>query len=374
MLSRWSKSLATPPAIKVQMIPTKTRRKGLREVANLAKVSVATVSRVASGNTHVRQGIKDRVRNAALEIGVDLSRKNKPKALAFLLSNREVLHPFHSHILVGAETACASRGWDMLFLSFRYQANVPWKALHLPQAVRRHDTVRGVVLAGTNSTNLIDFLQYSEIPFVVLGNNVLSDGNERQFDSVCSDDIRGACEMTRYLQSLHHRDIWFVGNTVEPWSQRCFQGYQQAMKELGLAGRVSSMDSHDATEVGYLATKSLLSRNESVSAIVGASDETAQGIYKALRDSGLQIPRDVSVAGCNDTVGSLLHPALTTVREFPEQLGKTMVECVLNRIENPGAAPQQVTIPTELVKRWSCEELRLISHEGPSQVMATAIT
>ena len=78
-----------------------------------------------------------------------------------------------------------------------------------------------------------------------------------------------------------------------------------------------------------------------------------------MRDSGLNIPDDVSVVGCDDTVGSWLYPALTTIREFPEQLGKQMVELLLSRIANPDQEPQRVTVPTELIKRDSCRALRL---------------
>jgi DNA-binding LacI/PurR family transcriptional regulator len=84
-------------------------------------------------------------------------------------------------------------------------------------------------------------------------------------------------------------------------------------------------------------------------------------VYKALRDSGLRIPDDISVAGCNDTVGPWLHPGLTTIREFPEQLGKYMVELLLKRIANPNAPPQTVTVPTELIQRDSCRALSQVA-------------
>lgn len=353
---------------------TPTQKKSLREVADAAEVSIATVYRVARGSAYVSRDIQKRVREAAEKIGIELNRKNKPNVLAFLLGNREMLHPFHSHILVGAEAACTAHGWDMLFQLFRYQANVPWKELHLPRVLQRRDMVRAVVLAGTNFPNLLDLLQHREIPFAVLGNNVRSAAMERQADAVYSDDIQGAYEMTRYLQGLQHRDIWFVGNLAEPWAERCFHGYERAMKEMSLASHVSSLESDNTPEVGYLATKSLLGRGETVTAIVGATDDTAQGIYKALREQGLEIPGDVSVGGCNDTFGSLLNPPLTTIREFPEHLGRRMVELVLNRVDHPDLAPQQVTIPIELVKRESCGKYQAISTQERTQSMASAIT
>src|SRR6185437_13530777 len=110
-------------------------------------------------------------------------------------------------------------------------------------------------------------------------------------------------------------------------------------------------------EIGYLGTRSLLSRGVPVTAIFAGNDATARGVYKALRDSGLRIPDDISVAGCDDTVSSLMYPTLTTIREFPEQLGKQMVEMILNRIAKPSQEPQTITIPTELIKRDSCRAL-----------------
>jgi DNA-binding LacI/PurR family transcriptional regulator len=129
------------------------------------------------------------------------------------------------------------------------------------------------------------------------------------------------------------------------------------MDEAGLVQRLNSTDSEDDVESGYLGTKSLLARHENITAILAGDDPTAHGAYKALRDSGRRIPEDVSVCGCNDTVGSWGHPPLTTIREFPEQLGKQLARVVLNRIESPGLEPQRIIVPTELIKRDSCRPI-----------------
>ncbi len=126
------------------------------------------------------------------------------------------------------------------------------------------------------------------------------------------------------------------------------------MGEHGLVPRESSTDSEDETESGYLGTKSLLTRGEPVTAILAGNDPTAHGVYKALRDRGLKVPDDISVVGCDDTIGTWLSPALSTTREFPEQLGKQLVELILERIAHPDQDPQCVMIPTEFIKRDSC--------------------
>jgi DNA-binding LacI/PurR family transcriptional regulator len=347
---------------------------GLREIASAAQVSVASVSRVLNGNNRVDPAIQKIVMDTAAKLDIDLFQRNKTKALAFLLSNRAMHDAFHSRILIGAEAYCAAHGWDMVFLSFNYSPHAHWKELHLPKVVQRHDVVRAVILAGTNSTNLIDLLNHKGITFVTLGNNILGDPNKLNNDVIFSDDTQGGYDMTRYLISLGHRSIWYVGNTRLPWFARCFAGYRRAMEEAGFESHLSSIDSEDNLEIGYLGTKSLLARDPSVTAIFAGNDPSAHGVYKALRDSGLKIPDDISVVGCNDTVGAWLYPGLTTIREFPEQLGKKMVELVLSRINHPEQPPQRVTIPTEFIKRDSCRAIPVAGEASSGRaVQATTV-
>lgn len=330
---------------------------GLREIAEAAKVSMATVSRVLNGNNRVDPAIQTAVLNAAAKFDPNLLQRNKAKTLAFLLSNRVMLHPFHSRILSGAEACCAVHGWDVVFLSFNYPLNVQRDQLHLPKLLHRRDLIRAVIVAGANSGSLIELLEYEGVPYVALGNNIFDVPALSKGDLVYSDETRGSGDMTRYLISLGHRHIWFVGNSRLPWFARCLAGYSRAMEEACLAPRNSNFDSEDDAQVGYLATKSLMGRHEPVTAIFAGNDATAHGVYKALRDCGLSIPDDISVAGCDDTVGEWLYPALTTIREFPEQLGKQMVELILSRIAQPGIGTNQITVPTELVKRESCKAI-----------------
>lgn len=342
----------------------------LRQLAETAGVSLATVSRIVNGSARVGGELHDRVREAARQLEIDLHQANRSRSVVFVLSNREMLHSFHSRILVGAQRQCALRGWDMLFLSFSYAADVPAKDLHLPAVLRRRDVARAVILAGTNSQNLLTALQGRGSPFAVLGNNLLGDAPSGGGDMVYSDDVQGAYEMTRYLQSLHHRHIGYIGNKRLPWLERCAKGYAKAMRESGLEPFEQDIDSTSEQEIGYLGAKLIFGRPERVSAIFAGTDPIATGVYKAASDCFLRIPEDLTVAGCNDTFGDLLHPQLTTVREFPEQLGKQLVDMVLTRIEQPELNPRAVTIPTELVKRESCHPL--FTRSTPLAVSETA--
>jgi DNA-binding LacI/PurR family transcriptional regulator len=328
--------------------------KSFKDVARAANVSAATVSRVAKGQTNVDAGIRARVRKVAESLGVDLDQKRNERAsiVAFMLANRDLLHNFQARILFGSEAYCASQDRELLFMSFRYSAATPPEELHLPKVLTQRGIVRAMILGGTNSSNMLTALRQREIPFAVLGNNVLGDWNPSEYDAVYSDDVQGAFDLTAQLIAEGHRDIWFIGDVELPWYARCAEGYRQSMMQGGLEPHFSEIHSDDH-QLGYLAMRSLLSRHEPVTAVFAGSDQIARGIYDALKQAGLAIPDDISVAGFNDSEGALMDPPLTSVREFPEELGKHLAEFVLRRIQKPDRPPQTLTIPTRVVLRQS---------------------
>jgi DNA-binding LacI/PurR family transcriptional regulator len=330
------------------------KKRTLHDLALAAKVSPATVSRIVAGNPTVDPAIRNRVRTAAEKLGIDLEerRKGKSRIIAFLLANRDLLHNFQARILVGAETYCTQHNWELLFMSFRYSPDIPPNALHLPQLLSSRTNARAVILGGRNFPNLFQALHRRGIPFAVLGNNVEGDWKHEHCDVAYSDDISGAYEATKHLISKGHRAIGFIGNQQLPWFRRCSTGYHRAIAEAELEPRAVDIRS-DGNQLGYLATKSLLSREEAVTAILAGSDPVAAGVYTALRELEISVPDQMSVIGFNDTHGALLTPQLTSVREFPEELGRHLAQFVLARMQNPMLPAQELTIPTQLVLRDS---------------------
>jgi DNA-binding LacI/PurR family transcriptional regulator len=324
-----------------------------QDLAKRAKVSVATVSRVARGRTSVDAAIAARVKIAAKELGIDLDARRHDRATvsAFILANRDVLHGFQARVLLGAENYCASQHKELLFTSFHYSPNVLAADLPLPQILNR-DLVRAVILGGTNSPNMLEALRARKIPFSVLGNNVIGEWDPTEYDSVSSDDVQGAGDLAAQLIADGHRDIWFIGNTELPWYARCARGYRETMLKAGLEPRISEVHS-DGRELGYLAMRSIISRGEPVSAIFAGSDPVARGVFEAARTAGLRIPEDLSVAGFNDSEASFFQPPLTSVCEFPEEIGRHLAELALRRIEEPDREPRQLTLATRVVLRES---------------------
>ena len=279
-----------------------------------------------------------------------------------MLANRDLLHNFQARILFGSQTYCASQERELLFMSFRYSASTPAKDLHLPRILSERGIVRAMILGGTNSPNMLNALREREIPFAVLGNNVIGEWDSSKFDAVFSDDVQGAFELTSHLIADGHRDIWFIGDVELPWYARCAEGYQRSMREAGLQPRLSEIHSDDR-QLGYLAMRSIISRREPVTAVFAGSDQIASGVYDALRQLGLSVPEDISVAGFNDSEGALMDPPLTSVREFPEELGTHLAEFVQRRIQTPGREAQSLTIPTRIVLRKSTRPRRSRSLE-----------
>jgi DNA-binding LacI/PurR family transcriptional regulator len=326
----------------------------MRDLARAAKVSPATVSRIIAGNSSVDPEIRKQVHKVAQKLGFDLEskRKGKSRVMAFLLANRDVLHSFQARVLLGAEAYCAQHQWELLFMSFHYSPETAPEALHLPQLLSPQTNARAVILGGTNHPNLLAALEAKGLPFAVLGNNVIGAWPENRCDAAYSDDIMGAREATSYLISKGHRAIGFLGNLQLPWFRRCASGYEEAMKTARLASRCVDLRS-DGSQLGYLATKALLSQHPDTTAILAGSDQVATGVYDALREANLRVPAQISVIGFNDTQGEMLYPPLTSVREFPEELGRHLAEFVLGRLRNPSVPRQHLTVPTQLVLRGS---------------------
>jgi LacI family transcriptional regulator len=325
-----------------------------QDIAKAAGVSPATVSRLVSRSARVSPAVEKRVRDAAEKLGVPLEKRGGARLIAFLLGNRSLLHPFHSQVLLAAEEYCAKNGYNLLLFPFHYGSDASWRDLYVPRLLERGDLVDGFIVAGINFENLLLHLQHAGLPFSVYGDLVQGRWSPESYDVVWVDDISGAYDLTRYLHSLGHTQIWYIANSDLTWFARRQQGYLRAVQELGLEPLTASLDTADEQEIGFLLTKQILRRGSPVQAIFGGSDAICHGIYTALREADLAVPNDISVAGFNDTIeASILHPTLTTVRGFPDLLGRLLAEVLLHRILHPQDGSQSREIPTRVIRRES---------------------
>ena len=331
-------------------------RNTFQDIARAAGVSAATVSRIANRTAKVSAEVEKRVQEAAQSLGVSLQRRKGENLIAFLLSNRSLTHPFHSQVLVSAEEYCAERGYNVLFFPSHYRIGAPAAQIHVRHILERTDLLSGFIVTGVNSEGLLQVLRNLGLPFSIYGNTVQgSSWNCSLYDRVWVDDITGAYEMTRYLHSLGHKSIWHLTNLKKSWFARRVEGYRRALQEVNLPPLIETVESEDEHEIGFLATKKVLRTGISAHALFCGSDAICHGAYAALRDSGCEVPQVISVAGFNDTLeATVLHPPLTTVRAFPQHVGRTLAELVLSRINEPNREPQERIIPTQVIRRQSC--------------------
>lgn len=338
----------------------------IRDVAKLASVSVATVSRVLNQSGYFDKETKTRVMEAVERLGyernVHWSRlaSRSSKTILFLLGNRVVLNSMQMRLLVACEKTLQEQGYDLVFSRFSYDAETRASALVLPRLLSQPGALDGAILAGLHSENLLDALKRRKLPYTFLANNYAGDAGKLAFNCVLYDDANGCYEAARYLLHLGHRRIAFVGNEKLNWFARRLKGYRKAMAEAGVPAltaiedwRVSNID------YGQLAAAHLLRNDPAPTAILAANDELAAGVWKELSRRGISIPKDLSLVGFGDrTEFSILEPSLTTVAVFEEQLGERLSHMLLDRLKKSSKNSRTERYPCKLIERHSCQQHR----------------
>jgi DNA-binding LacI/PurR family transcriptional regulator len=334
------------------------------DIATVAGVSVATVSRVLNQSPNVREETRQRVlaiiRKCGFRPNANARRLvgGRSGQVCFVLSNREVVHSFHSRILMGAEEYCRQKSYHVVFTTVEYTHDYEFPGDSLPRVIREHGSVEGLLLAGVNYPNLLRYLDAARIPYVLFGNNLVT-GSLRlpNGPTVCFDEMQGGEQATMLLADVGHRDVVFAGDLSQPWYQRRYEGYRRAMHTLQLEPAVIDLrESVTAFELGRRAVSILLRRHPRATAVVAQDDETACGILDALKRLGLDVPGEISVVGYDDiTEIRYIQPNLTTVRVPKEEIGWAMADRLLNR-PNGKQSYRSLVLPTEIVIRDSCRK------------------
>lgn len=344
------------------------KRITLKAIARAANVSPATVSRAINKTGQVDPATERRIRAAMARLGAEVRDASIPSTICFLLGNRPMLHPFHAQLLFGALEFATEHDAHVLFYPFSYDPAAPPEELRLPPLFRRRGMVDGFIVSGINTPNLLALLKSTGVPFAVLANNVFGDWDPATMDCVWMDDITGAYEAIQYLMGLGHRRIWFIDSPRLP-TARIRQGYVRAMREAGMEPLITQDDSANEQDAGYVAVKTLLASGQSLTAAFCASDSIAHGAKEAFAAAGFRIPEDISIVGFGDRPeASTMSPPLTSVWGYPDQVGRRLAEMVLKRSAEPDAPPQQVVLPTRLVRRDSCAKASAPTPAGDARL------
>jgi LacI family transcriptional regulator len=336
----------------------------IRDVARHAGVAVGTVSRVVNNLPDVNPELRKRVQSALEELKYrpnararSFARNSSP-TVSFILSNRDFLHPFHSHVLQGVEEYCEESGYFVIYTRFRYSPTTRASELRLPSVLQSHGIADCVILAGANYENFTSILEKSGINYVLLANNFVTRRRREPYDQVRFDDYSGAVEATNYLIQLGHKHIWYIGDTSVPWYRTRHEAYAKTMAEAGLQPKAQTLGlSDDRFLNGLNSMKMILEQKAPVTAVLAGADDVAFGAWEALRLQGLEVPRDISLIGFDDQYAQSRVPALTSVHVETAEVGRQLARMAITKISLKGQRSPEVVLGTKLMKRETCRPI-----------------
>ena len=325
-----------------------SHRPTIRDVAERAGVSIATVSRVLNDKGDVSDETRERVRRVALSVGYSADRAARSlvtqrTGLVAVVVGDNAGHRDLSLLFFGKVLAAISRrldhgGYDPLLLQ--------------PHDVGDHHRFDAAILIGIDADDaFVEELAARDVPLV--GVDVRCDGSRTAF--VGSDHADGVRLALAHLHALGHRRIAHVAGALNTLagSER-LEAFRGETKQLGLDVPDDYVRRGDFSSAsGYREACALLTLAEPPTALVAASDLMALAALQAIRDAGLQPARDVAVVGFDDLeAAALAHPPLTTIRQNREELGELAATRALELMKGEPTTRETV-LPVELVVRAS---------------------
>lgn len=321
----------------------------MSDVARVAGVSTATVSRVVNGHYGVSARTIAQVRSAIEQLGYESSlvatslRRSRTNVLGL------VTHSFQSYtaeVLKGAMKALSRSGFDLIIYanSDLYGSySEGWEKRHIAR------------LSGTLTDGCIVVTPWGEVqsrtPIVAI-----DPVRGSTAPSVTADNLAGATTAVEHLLGLGHRRIGFIAgrsSLASAWSRE--EGYRAALTDAGIQVDPTLIGQGDFNpESATPLARALLQRADPPTAIFAASDGMALKVLEVAAELGFSVPGDLSVVGFdNIPEAALTEPGLTTVDQSMYQLGYEAARMLKSLVTDEWEGPRQVVLPTSLVVRGS---------------------
>jgi DNA-binding LacI/PurR family transcriptional regulator len=321
------------------------------DVAKLANVSQKTVSRVFNNEPYVSDDVRQRVLDAAEKLGYRLNNaaralaSGRTRSIGVVALGTALYGP--ASLLVGIEQATRDTGYAL-----RVVNTVNGAPAGIAGAVESllEQGVDGIVISEPIDEGKVSVR--ADVPVLVLGVPTGFAGRQVLTAGVRADLL--ARTATEHLLDLGHRTVHHLAGPQRWYSARDRrEGWRTALAERG-AREPAVVEGDWSAASGYQAGLELASDPE-VTAVFAANDDMAIGLIRTLRESGRQVPEDVSVVGFDDIpVAAYITPSLTTVRQPFDAVAREGLKLLVQAIENPDAAPLSVSDPpVELVVRAS---------------------
>lgn len=313
----------------------------IRTVAERAGCSIATVSRVINRSAPTSADVEARVRAAIDELGFrpsEIGRALKTlKARTVGVVIPSLTNPVFAASVAGMQAAARERRHTLLLTATDYDPSAEAELVETLVAQNVAGLVLTVACASHNAT--LDLLEAESIPFVLVHNE--PEGDARA--AVCVDNGAATSALTGAMIAAGHRRIAYLAGrfATSDRSLRRYEGYRAAMEKAGLMAAppleldyLGDAPSHAAALAGLFGAKS------PPTAALCSNDLLALSVTGALRDLGIRVPDDVSVAGFDGiALGRAMSPSLATVDTPTRRMGEQAVELLFEMIET-GAAPR----------------------------------
>lgn len=326
----------------------------IKDVAKLAGVSISTVSRVINDSKPVTDEIKQRVLDVIKETGYvpnPLARSlvtKKSKLIGVIVP--EVSDSFVNEILNGIEAIAKMYDYDILLVNTYSDKKQELDSIKLLKAKQ----VEGIVmLTWILDEDHVNFMKESRIPGVYISKTA------RDYDiyTVSTSNENATYDMTKNLIENNHKDIALIMTSKEDTilEMERKKGYKQALRDNNIPVRDELIRYGDTDfDGGYNSMKELIDEKIIPSAVFVTGDEAAVGAMNAIFDAGYNVPKDISVAGFNDTkLAKIYRPKLTTVFQPLFDMGAVSIRALIKIISGEPVEEKKIELPYKIIQRES---------------------
>ncbi len=321
----------------------------IKDVAQAAGVSTATVSRVLANKSRVNAETRKRVLEAIEQLNYRPNliarslRVQKSAKIGLVVS--DIRNPFFTAISRAVEDAAYEQGYSVLLCNT--DENPEKEELYLN--LLHDENVAGIIFSPTQKFSAGLKTYRSTIPFVIIDRSVES----KDVDMVLLDNVAAAYELTTHLIENGYRNFaGLFGNASTTGKERS-RGFQKALKDHQLSP-IAVHFIAPRIKQGYETTMSLLAQNQKPDAIFTSNSLITAGTFQAIRASKLSVPGEVALVGFDETTwGALVDPPITIIAQPTEEIGRTATELLFQRITEPGRSPKTVILKGKLLQRGS---------------------
>lgn len=329
----------------------------IRDVADMAGVSIATISRYMTGTIPVSAETAARIQSAIEQLNYT------PDRVAQRLKNRrmqqimhvvpDITNQYYARMYRHVQARAMARGYTVILYDTAEQEANEMKAVELFSS---HDSDGMIFCSASNSRDVFTRLKSLGRPTILTGKF-----EELAFDTLYSPGGHGIYMTAMHLIALGHRNIAYVGGPADSTINiRRRQGFLQAMAESGIEVNPDMFfEMNFSMDGGYRAGVYFTGIAERPTAICCANDMLAMGVMQSLAERGLRIPEDISLTGEDDIeYVSVCRPNLTTIRNPSGFIAEKAVDMLIERIEGIyDGPPREVLCKRELIVRQSTRAL-----------------